>query len=297
MGDDTILYIVYMILDKFIIVKMSKPNIRFYKDKYKCKVGDLVCVEVCDLSLGISELVLVKCDICGFEKRLIYRKYIKNINRQGFYTCSSKCSSIKKKNTCTKNFGFDSPLKSPDIRDKVKGTCLIRYGFDNPNKSDLVKQKTKNTCRLKYSSDSYVNSDDFKLSMLEKYGVENPMQSFDINNKRIKSSFEINEFESIKYQGKYELDFLEFCKKMSIFPIKPNFSINYIYNDVQKIYLPDFFIENKNLIIEIKSTYYFNLHKEKNILKKNYTISSGYNYLLIVDKDYDEFENYMNNEK
>jgi hypothetical protein len=61
--------------------------------------------------------------------------------------------------------------------------------------------------------------------------------------------------------------------------------------------LPDFFIENKNLIIEIKSTYYFNLHKEKNILKKNYTISSGYNYLLIVDKDYDEFENYMNNEK
>lgn len=44
-----------------------------------------------------------------------------------------------------------------------------------------------------------------------------------------------------------------------------------------------------NLIIEIKSTYYYNLHKSKNILKKEYTIKGGYRYIIILDKSYDIF--------
>ncbi len=58
-----------------------------------------------------------------------------------------------------------------------------------------------------------------------------------------------------------------------------------------KRYLPDFYLEDINLIIEIKSIYYYNLHKNKNILKKESTLKKGFDYIMIVDKNYYEFEN------
>ena len=31
-----------MILEKFVKIEIKKPNVRFYKDKYNCKVGDII---------------------------------------------------------------------------------------------------------------------------------------------------------------------------------------------------------------------------------------------------------------
>lgn len=39
--------------------------------------------------------------------------------------------------------------------------------------------------------------------------------------------------------------------------------------------MPDFFIDKLNLVIEIKSLYYYELHKEINILKRINTILLG----------------------
>ena len=63
-----------MILDEFILLKISKPNVRFYKEKYFCKVGDLISISVDDLTHGSNELVLVKCDVCQKEKKSMFRK-------------------------------------------------------------------------------------------------------------------------------------------------------------------------------------------------------------------------------
>lgn len=52
---------------------------------------------------------------------------------------------------------------------------------------------------------------------------------------------------------------------------------------------------NFNLIIEIKSSYYFKLEESKNIYKKNASINSGYNFLFIIDKDYKELKKIINN--
>ena len=51
--------------------------------------------------------------------------------------------------------------------------------------------------------------------------------------------------------------------------------------------------ELQNLVIEIKSSYYYNLHKEINILKKEQTINSGFNYLMILDKKYDKLLHFL----
>jgi very-short-patch-repair endonuclease len=61
------------------------------------------------------------------------------------------------------------------------------------------------------------------------------------------------------------------------------------------IYFPDFYIEKLNLIIEIKSEYYYYLNLEKNIAKEKACLEQGYKYILIIDKNYKEFENTIKN--
>lgn len=279
-----------MLLDKYIEIEIKRANVRFFKDKYKCKVGDFIKVEIIDLPKGTSFLVRCKCQICGIEKELMYRKYNKNISKYGYYSCSSKCSTLKKKKTFLNNYGVDSPIKNEEVKEKIKNTCIFKYGFDNPMKSEIIKNKVKNTCINKYNSDYFINSSNFKDIMLDVYGVLNPMESIELNNKRIRNSYKINKFTEIKYQSKYELDFIKFCIENNIKIIKPLSTINYIDNlGINRKYIPDFYLEEINLIVEIKSTYYYNINKENNILKKNFTILEGYNYIIIIDKNYSEF--------
>ena len=194
------------------------------------------------------------------------------------------------------NYGVDNPNKCEKVRNKNRKTCLERYGVDNPNKCEKVRNKNKKTCLERYNNETYLNSDKFKANMMESYGVENPMMSTILNNNRIKNSFKINDYYSIKYQGKYELDFLVFCKENSIFVSKPNFNISYIYLSEEKKYLPDFYISSLNLVVEIKSTYYFNLHREKNIKKIESVKDNGFNFILILDKNYKEFKEFYEKE-
>jgi hypothetical protein len=94
----------------------------------------------------------------------------------------------------------------------------------------------------------------------------------------------------IYYQGSYEKNFLELCEKLNILNnIKRGFSIKYKSNSKELIYFPDFFIEKLNMIIEIKSYYWYKVHEENNIIKQQTCINLGYNYIMIMDKKYDEF--------
>jgi very-short-patch-repair endonuclease len=70
-------------------------------------------------------------------------------------------------------------------------------------------------------------------------------------------------------------------------------SFLYDMNGVSKRYYPDFYIESINLIIEVKSSYYYQLHKEKNELKKESIITNGFQYILILDKNYKNLYNLL----
>ena len=105
--------------------------------------------------------------------------------------------------------------------------------------------------------------------------------------KKILSGFRIKKHEcGLNYQGTYEKDFIDFCICNKIIISKPP-SFLYEMNGNKKRYYPDFFIEKYNLIIEVKSSYYYELHKEKNELKKQSIIDNGFLYLLILDKNYE----------
>jgi hypothetical protein len=97
----------------------------------------------------------------------------------------------------------------------------------------------------------------------------------------------------IYYQGTYELDFLEkYYKKFPDIERAP--TIHFIFEEHNKVYYPDFYIPSKNLIIEIKNSYLAKKDKKKLESKKQSVKKLGYNYIMIIDKNYSEFNKLKN---
>ena len=69
--------------------------------------------------------------------------------------------------------------------------------------------------------------------------------------------------------------------------------IKYISKEgTKRVYYADFYILSLNLIIEIKSSFIMTLDNDL-LEKKLGTIKNGYNYILIIDKNYKEFINLL----
>lgn len=133
--------------------------------------------------------------------------------------------------------------------------------------------------------------DIFRHSCLDKYGVEHPMQNINIFEKGQKTKFLRHKFKdtNIWYQGSYELDFLE--KYFDKYPdIERGPTIKYKLNGKNKIYFPDFYIPSKNVVVECKNSYLFNKHKDIIQIQEISTIDSGFNFIIIIDKNYSVLE-------
>jgi len=224
----------------------------------------------------------------------------------------------KSKDTLFKNYGVTAPIKSKIIRDKFNKTMINRYGFKNALENKEILNSLKNKLFNEYGM-YYVETDEFKNkskltsidrygfenasqtqefqrkkidTCIKKYGVKHHFQNIDIFNKFLISSCKMKKYKNtdLYYQGSYEKDFLVLCDKLNIFQsIKRGCAIRYNMNGKNLIYFPDFFIENENLLIEIKSSYWYNKHKEKNLIKEKTCKELGFRYFLILDKNYDEF--------
>lgn len=210
------------------------------------------------------------CKICGNPTEFYNRIDL------GYKKCCSKeCREKHKMAQRTKTnlikYGVENVFQSIDIKKKIKESCIEKYGVDNNMKSQNGK-------------------DEFKLSMNIKYGIDWPSQNRDSLEKIQKSARKMKKFKNsnLWYQGTYELDFLEkFYDKIKNICRGP--SIRYKFNGHNRVYHPDFYVPELNLIVEIKSTYFLNMDKEIEEKKKT-TIHSGFNFIMILDKNYDEFE-------
>lgn len=144
----------------------------------------------------------------------------------------------------------------------------------------------------------------FKKRMKDKYGTEHLLddpeqQKKMLANRKISGTYVWSKDKKYKftYTGTYEKDFLEF---MDIFlNWSPNDIImpapqvfEYYYQNKKHFYIPDVFIPSLNLIIEIKSS--TNKHyRERDLvqekIKDKILEKSPYNYIKILDKEYDNF--------
>jgi len=345
-----------MILTEKVIVGIDKRTKEHYKNKGYNVENNEIEINVTDLIANSNCEIDVKCDICGIEKIISYRRYMLSFNNGGFYTCN-KCINVKnkktrldiygdenynnrkkQKETCIKNFGVDSFTKTEEYIEKTKETSIKKFGKDFYNQTDEFKIRAKETCNKKYNKDHYSQTEEsikkaedtclrlygetyysktkefkgkvistslkkygyksysssiecrnrVKETCLKNFGVEHPMQNKEHFEKCQKKGFKLKIFKDLTYQGSYELDFInKYYDKIKI--TKPN-SIYYEYNGKIRVYHPDFLLTDLNLIVEIKNSY---LAKKDELIieqKKNYTIKKGYNYIMIVDKNYTEFD-------
>lgn len=165
-------------------------------------------------------------------------------------------------------------------------TLLEKYGCENYNNSE----KRKNTLGLLYNDPCFNNQDKKEQTCLEKYGVRHTNQIPKIMDSINKSGKLLKNHElNIKYRGSYEKHFLDYCLKNSISIDSYIGNIKYFVGNKEHRYYPDFFHRETNTIIEIKSEYTYEVNIYINLLKKEYSLFSGYNFIFIIDKDYTEF--------
>ena len=163
-----------MLLEDKINIKVNPKN---YKNllKYKfSKIGDIIEIDICDLSKNSHLIVECACDVCGNKKNIQYKSYISSMKKYNYYTCSPKCAVNKNEMTNFLNIGCLYPAQDIAVRDKYKKTMLIKYGVDNSLKLDGVnkkaiensksinsKEKRKNTNLIKCGYDNISKSDFF----------------------------------------------------------------------------------------------------------------------------------------
>lgn len=301
-----------MIITENMEIKIIPSIIKYYKSKgYICNVGDTIIVKIKDIPINSHLKINVECDICKKENKTTYNNYTKLLNRYNTYRCKD-CGISYRKKVFIDKYGVDNPTKSKIISNKIsltyqlksedekikmidnqKKTIFDKYG-DWFTKSDLYRNKIKITSLERYGLNDYRSSDFFKNkvknTLVSVYRVNNAFELHHVNSKALFGN-KINRLHiksQLKYQGTYELDFIEkYFKILNISKIK---TIKYIFKGYNKTYQPDFYIPDLNLIVEIKSTYTYNYELEKNLEKKAESIKKGFNFIFIIDKDYTEFE-------
>lgn len=162
---------------------------------------------------------------------------------------------------------INTPFMVPEIQERIKKIMIEKYGVEYGFQSKEIINKGKKT-------------------NLEKYGYENAMQNDDVQKKHFLSSVSLKEYELpsgkiIKIQGYGNLALDE----LLVTHHEDNLSIEF---DCPKIkyqsndggihyYRPDIYIKTDNMIIEVKSLWFFNIDIEKNIDKYLAAMDQGYN--------------------
>lgn len=278
-------------------------------------------VSFTDVRRGYHNTCSIKC-ASNLEEVKTKRKQT-NLKRYGSECNLNSVDGIKKKKeTWILNYGTDNPSKSNIIKQKKKVTSFKNYGVENPQKSDQVKEKAKKTNIKKYGKEFAVQSkeiqDKIKKTNIERYGssnpwgskqiikkskqtifniygVENCSQSDVIQSKKLQTSFSTKNYtmpsgDIRKVQGyeSFALDILlEKYKEDDIITDDINIpEIWYIGLDNKSHrYYPDIYIKSENKLIEVKSTWTYDMEKETNLLKQKASTDYGYKHeIWIIDK-------------
>ena len=285
-----------MILEKKVNVIYSGTNIPLLKSKgyLGFKYGDTIEVNVEDLSLGSSVKITAICKICDSYNKINYSKYNLNFSRQGYYGCK-KCSQIKLEVSSMSKYGTKRPSQSNIVKKKQEETNILKYGTKSVLQFEETRIKTIKTNILKYGcvypfSNSLIREKS-RNTMIDRYGCEYTAQNVELYKKINKVKRKLH-YSGLYYESSYELNFIDFCIENNI-KIKRGPSIKYYFDNKNRTYHSDFLIEDYNLIIEIKSKYFYNKFLEKNIAKMEICKNIGYNFKFLIDCDYDDFKEYL----
>jgi len=270
----------FVVMKKGFNYKCKKCNTFEYNNKIKYNVANVMELDVFKNKIKETKLKNYGTETYNNQEKCKKTKLEKYNNE--YYN-----NHDKYKETCLDKYGVDNISKLDDVKKQKKETLKSNYGVESMLSFNKTQETKNETVKNKYHVDNVFQLDwvkeKSKRTFLEKYGVEN---AFQLSNKRYKIKYD-ERFE-LYYQGTYEKHFLDFCYINNLKIIKPKY-LKYILDNKIHKYFPDFYYEPLNLLIEIKSDYIFELQKDKNIAKLNYSVINGFDHMFIINKQYDEF--------
>lgn len=190
---------------------------------------------------------------------------------------------------------------------KTSGHCII---CKKETKFNEQTERYERLCDNPKCKEIYIKQ--FKERMMKKYGKttllnDEEQQKKMLANRKISGEYKWSKppYTIFKYTGTYEKEFLEFMDIFLNWDSKDLFApspitFKYKYDNKEHFYIPDFYIESLNLIIEVKS-FENNHYRQRDIGKekaKDLVVQKeNYNYFKVHDKYYDDFFNYLLNLK
>ena len=182
-----------MIITSEIEVCATGKLIKHLKEKgYDVAPNQKISIKVTDLPHNTRKRVTVKCDICEKEQVIMYKNYLLNISKEGYYSCN-KCKGNKYIKTCVEKYGVENISQLESIKEQKKETLKNNYGVTN------ILELNKDTIKEKYGVENIFQSEEIKNKIketnLKKYGAENPQQCKEIWDKTRKTCLEKYGFE------------------------------------------------------------------------------------------------------
>lgn len=267
-------------------------------------------VRYVDINKGYVKYCSNKCQLNDYWSNIsneeIERRIIKTKK-----TCKEKygvenfntLDIIKEKTKKTNNekYNSDYHLKTDKSKQMIKDNLNDKYGVDNVSKLEYVKIKKKNKSLLKTDEEKLLTREKYKNTILERYGVEHLSQDSDFLEELLKKSFSYKSHrlpsgKVISLQG-YEPKVIDYLLKYYDEDdiLYTNKSIEnkigkIFYQNIDKVsrYFPDLYIISENKIVEVKSTFTYDLDIVKNMSKKEECLKRGINFDFII---YDNINN------
>lgn len=219
----------------------------------------------------------------------------------------------KRRNTNLIRYGVSCNLYINGMQDRIINGWILKYGVNRPSKNLNIKyhqyiigkanskisvSKTKNTSYIKYGVSNYSKTDECKRKVestfLLKYGTTHPMKNknyllnyLETSHLKFKSKvFILPSGKTVKLLG-YEPIVLEWllskydesdiligydCFKY----LKPHYIDD---SGNTHVYIPDFIILSKNLVIDVKSNYTYSIANKN---KRECIKTLNYNFVYII---------------
>lgn len=193
-------------------------------------------------------------------------------------------------------YGFENPFQNEQVKEKIAQTNMTNFGCVNPSQNEDVKQKKKDTCMKNYDVEHPMFSDVIKQRMIEtcmeKYGVEYPMQVASIAEKASHNAYKVKPYQ----MSDGSIRMLQGFEHMAMDILTQTYTPDQIVSSRMEVpeiwydgedgkrhrYYVDVFLPEENRMIEVKSTYTFELEKDTIFRKKNACVSAGYTCELWV---------------
>jgi len=186
-----------MIIDEYVKVKTTNKNIGLYRkimNDPNIKSGYIITLSILKLPKGSKQLIDVKCDVCGKNKKMSFRTYYNITNKNSEKYFCKDCKWVKTKQTNLEKYGVENPFQNEKIKDKIKITNIEKFGFDHPLKNEQIKNKRRKTELEKYGFDHHLKNklilNKLKQTNLEKYGNECSLLNNEVKLKTIKTNIE-----------------------------------------------------------------------------------------------------------